>query len=58
MRIKNLFPIALVAATLALSGCGLFGHGHGHGGHGGGGGGGKGHAMIDTPASAAADHLS
>ena len=57
MRIKNLFPIALVAATLALSGCGLFGHGHGHGGQGGGGGG-KGHAMIDTPASAPADHLS
>lgn len=55
MRIKNLFPIALVAATLALSGCGLFDHGHGYGGHGGGG---KGHTMIDTPASAPADHLS
>ncbi|GED42055.1 hypothetical protein Q4589_05190 [Cobetia marina] len=54
MRIKNLFPIALVAATLALGGCGLFDHGHG--GHGGGHGGGQQHGMIDTGSQAS--HLS
>lgn len=55
MRIKNLFPIALVAATLALGGCGLFDRGHGGGGHGGGGGGHQ-HGMIHTDSKAA--HLS
>lgn len=54
MRIKNLFPIALIAATLALSGCGLFDRGHGGGG--GGGGGGQQHGMIDTGSQAS--HLS
>ncbi|MGO2414861.1 MULTISPECIES: hypothetical protein [Cobetia] len=50
MRITSLIPaIVLVAATLALSGCGLFGHGHGHGG---GHGGGKPHAMLDSTATA------